>query len=138
MYVARPFKVARRGSAARHKMSKQSQGKGRSSRRITILFSLPWREGVKGRGRIMLGQVFRPVPMSLSSKKDYPRRIAKISTTVTITNTAPPPITTHAHSGVAGCAGGNAGAGPGAAIVWRLKVALQSLGAGSTVITRQK
>ena len=46
-------------------------------------------------------------------------------------------MTTQTQSGVSGASGG-AGGASGAASVWKLKVALQSLGAGSTDITRQK
>jgi len=60
-------------------------------------------------------------------------------TVVAITSAVPIAITTHAQSGVSGCiAGGGVGGGGGDASVWRLKVADQSLGAGSKAITRQK
>ncbi len=58
---------------------------------------------------------------------------------MTISRARPMAITTHAQSGVSGCiAGGDAWGGGGGVSVWKLKVADQSLGAGSRAITRQK
>lgn len=56
---------------------------------------------------------------------------------MTTTKITPIAITTQTHSGVAGAFGAASGAA-GAASVWKLKVADQSLGAGSRDITRQK
>jgi len=50
----------------------------------------------------------------------------------------PMTITTHAQSGVCGGDVGAADGDGGAASVWKLKVADQSLGAGSSAITLQK
>jgi hypothetical protein len=58
-------------------------------------------------------------------------------TRVTITRIAPRAITTQTQTGVGGAAGGPFSTA-GAASVKKLKVADQSLGAGSTDITRQK
>jgi len=67
----------------------------------------------------------------------YTRRVLKMRTSVTITRIAPMAITTQTHSGV-GAASSAGGASGGAASVWKLNVADQSLGAGSIAIIRQK
>ena len=69
----------------------------------------------------------------------YTRRALKIRIIDMITRTVPMPMTTQAHGGVTG---GNSGPDVGGdsdtVVVVKLKVALQSLGAGSIAITRQK
>jgi len=60
-----------------------------------------------------------------------------MSMSVMMIRKAPMAMITHTHSGVAGASAGAAGAA-GLGSVWKLNVALQSLGTGSTAITRQK
>ena len=76
-----------------------------------------------------------PFLLVLSSQA-YTRRVLKMRTRVTITRIAPIAITTQTHSGVGAALSGTSGSG--AASVCKLKVADQSLGAGSRAITRQK
>ena len=68
----------------------------------------------------------------------YLRRALKMRTIIGISRARPPAMITHAQSGFSGCGAGCAGGADGAASVLKLKVADQSLGAGSSAITFQK
>jgi len=77
----------------------------------------------------------------LMKSGNYTLRVLKMRTRVTITSMAPMAMMTQTQIGVAGSAGAGAG-GAGGSLVWKLKVADQSLGMfwplTSRAFTRQK
>jgi hypothetical protein len=74
--------------------------------------------------------------MEWKSRVTYLRRIMKMRTIITMSRIKPMTMMTQAHGGVWGA--DSAGKDGGAASVWKVKVADQSLGVGSSVITLQK